>query len=78
MAKLTREQVLAIRRQFNDGYSASELATAYGRSERAIRDVAYGRSYKRVVDDPDCPPLPSQERDRSAPRHLVVRPRNGQ
>ena len=77
MNKLARDQVLAIRRQFNAGHTTREIAQAYGRSERAIRDVVAGRSYGRVVDDPDCPHLPSPQRP-PRPRSRVIAPKVAQ
>ena len=55
----TRYEILEIRRAHAWGHNKSELAQAYGISEKAVRDIVKGRTYSRVRDDaPDTPPQP--------------------
>ena len=55
----TRQEILEIRRAHAWGHNNSELAQAYGISEKAVRDIVKGRTYGRVRDDaPETPPQP--------------------
>ena len=58
---LNRATVLAIRKQYDAGYTITEIAKAHGRSRTSIADVCHRRTYKRVKDLPDVPRLPLTE-----------------
>ena len=62
--KLTRPEVLAIRRQYDLGHAVKQLAEAYGVSTYTISMIGNRRSHKRVLEG-DAPPLPTAPR---APR----------
>ena len=67
-------EVLAIRKQHRAGYSIRDIARAYGRHESTIADVVHRRTYTRVVEVEDCPPLPNAGRDSEGrKRRAVVR-----
>jgi len=55
--KLTTRQVHEIRERRAAGEQVKVLAYDYGKSERTITDVAYGRTYKYVHGALPYPPL---------------------
>ena len=54
---LKRATVLAIRKQYDAGYTITEIAKSLGRSQSSIADVCHRRTYQRVKDLPDVPRL---------------------
>ena len=67
MAKthIPRAVVLAMRIQYEAGYTIMELRLAYGYSRQTISDLVHYKTHKRVRLGPnesrDVPPLPVQE-----------------
>ena len=55
--RLPRHLVLEARRQRAAGYTITEIAKSLGRSRSSISAICNGRSYQRVKDLPDTPPL---------------------
>ena len=71
--RLTRRQVLAIRRHWSAGETITRLAEAFDRTPETISSIVHFRTYKRVKDIPDLPPLPSSAQD--APQGIKPRMR---
>ena len=59
--KLTRPEVLAIRRQYDLGHGVKQMAEAYGVSAQTITKIGKRRLHTRVLDG-DAPPLPKAPR----------------
>lgn len=59
--RLTRRQVLAIRKHYSAGETITRLAEAFDRTPETISSVVHFRTYKRVKDVQDLPPLPNAE-----------------
>ena len=68
--RLTRREVLTIRRHFEAGETIIRLSEAYGRSRQTIADEVNYRRYKRVKPVEDLPPLPG-ESAKVTPRRKV-------
>ena len=72
--RLTRRQVLAIRRHWSAGETITRLAEAFDRTPETISSIVHFRTYKRVRDIPDLPPLPPSSAQ-DAPQGITPRVR---
>ena len=73
--RLTRRQVLTIRRHWSAGETITRLADVFERTPETISAVVHLRTYKRVKDDPDLPPLPASSAVQDAPQGVKPRAR---
>ena len=71
--RLTRLQVLTIRRHWSAGETITRLAEVFDRTPETISSIVHFRTYRRVKDDPDLPPLPSSAQ--GAPQGVKPRAR---
>ena len=69
--RLTRRQVLAIRKHYSAGETITRLAEAFDRSPETISSLVHFRTYKRVRDVEGLPPLPNSQDAPDAPQPRV-------
>ena len=54
-ARLSRNKVLAIRDQYDVGYTMAEIARAHGINRNTVGNIVNGKTHKRVVDRKHAP-----------------------
>ena len=70
MGRLHRNRVLAIREQYELGYSVQEIADAYSLHRNTVSDIVNMRTHKRVKPG-NAPPFPIQAPPRATGEEIA-------
>ena len=64
--RLTRQRVIAIRKQYDVGHGIQEIADGHEFSRTTVSQVVHMKSHQRVKDVP-YPPFPGTDEDEEEP-----------